>query len=367
MRKHKVLVTTFAALFALGVIGVAQAWAQNGVISFRDACNDRAYVMRGEAESASNPRVLVPLPSPARGSWGRVPLDTSTSGPVTVLLFGLFAVQVNDIGGNLVPDAPENIRFSAEAIANAHLPASINEALGKFSPTGDRVALVTQRDFTGDRGGVLVVADIVRDVNLRITGLTNPTVKDLFDIGSPSDSNITSDPFMGYPDFSPDGTQIVVTVYSDLWLLTLNGDRHTLASSQPLTRTVDDTESEAAFSPNGNMLAYTAGPNRRFPGGALVGPEIRSLNLFTLDLATLGVTQVTTRKNSPAGIRSAAWSPDGTVLAFMAEGERAPRGSPCNGVVNYDIFSIKADGTGMLGLLTNTVGNGAEYWSQWGW
>ena len=29
MRKHRVLVTTFATLFALGVIGVAQAWAQN--------------------------------------------------------------------------------------------------------------------------------------------------------------------------------------------------------------------------------------------------------------------------------------------------------------------------------------------------
>ena len=32
MRKHRVLVTTFATHFALGVIGVAQAWAQNGVI-----------------------------------------------------------------------------------------------------------------------------------------------------------------------------------------------------------------------------------------------------------------------------------------------------------------------------------------------
>jgi hypothetical protein len=35
--------------------------------------------------------------------------------------------------------------------------------------------------------------------------------------------------------------------------------------------------------------------------------------------------------------------------------------------VNFDIFLVKADGTGMLGLFTNTVGNGAEYWSKWGW
>src|SRR5262245_60698339 len=105
MRKHRVLVTTFATLFALGVIGVAQAWAQNGVISFWDACNGslgRAYIMRGEPESASNPRVLIPVPQPLIGNQGLLPFDISTSGPVTVLLFGLFAAQVNDEGGNLV-------------------------------------------------------------------------------------------------------------------------------------------------------------------------------------------------------------------------------------------------------------------------
>jgi len=277
----------------------------------------------------------------------------------------MFAVQVNDIGGNLVPDALVNIQLAA----NPNLPANINNTLfARFSPTGERVALVSD--------GVLVVADIEHDANRKVTGLTNPTVvANLLAIGSPSDTNLNfgfpspsvEGPFTGYPDFSPDGTKIVVSIFGDLWLLSLNSDGHTLASSQPLTRTVRDTEFEPVFSPNGSMLAYTAGPNRRFPGGVLVGPEIRSLNLFTLDLATLGVTQVTTRKNSPADTQSAAWSPDGQFLAFMAQGERAPRGSPCSGVVNYDIFSIKADGTGTLGLLTNTVGTGAEYWSQWGW
>jgi hypothetical protein len=98
MRKHRVFVTTFAMLFALGVIGVAQGWAQNGVISFWDACTNRAYVMRGQAESASNPRVLIPLPQPLIGNQGLLPFDISTSGPVkTVLLSGLFAAQVNDV------------------------------------------------------------------------------------------------------------------------------------------------------------------------------------------------------------------------------------------------------------------------------
>jgi hypothetical protein len=66
------------------VIGVAQAWGQNGVISFWDACNGRAYIMRGEPESASNPRVLLPLPQPLIGNQGLTQVET-------------------DIDGNLVP------------------------------------------------------------------------------------------------------------------------------------------------------------------------------------------------------------------------------------------------------------------------
>jgi len=65
-----------------------------------------------------------------------------------------------------------------------------------------------------------VVADTVRDANLRITSLENPTVvANLFAIGSPSDSNSSGG--TGYPDFSPDGTKIVVSIYGDLWLLTM--------------------------------------------------------------------------------------------------------------------------------------------------
>jgi hypothetical protein len=326
--------------------------AQNGVISFWNACDGRAYVMHGEAESATNPPVELPLSPLAGGNrGGQMPLDVSTHGPVTVLLNGLFVVQVNDNAGVLVPDAELSIQF--DLAANPDLPPNINGGDAKFSPTGDRIALVSD--------GILVIADIARDATTQsITGLTNPTiVANLADIGSPSDSNLSPGaPFIAYPDFSPDGTEIVVTIYSDLWLLTLMSDGHTLASSRPLTRTREVTEFQAAFSPDGKTIAYVAGQNNH--------DGIRNLNIFTINPATLAITQVTSRTDSLVDTEFPAWSPDGQFLAFTAQGHRAPRSSPCSSAVNYDIFELELT-TGKVSALTNTVGTGVELLTQWGW
>jgi hypothetical protein len=88
--------------------------------------------------------------------------------------------------------------------------------------------------------------------------------------------------------------------------------------------------------------------------------------LKTATSGTHEVTQVTgatTRKGPLVDANYPARSPDGELLAFTARGKRERGRISC---VNFDIFSIKADGTGTLGLLTNTVGT-QESFSQWGW
>ena len=348
------LLRVTTAMCGLGVIGVTHAWAQDGVIGFLDICNSmapRAYVMRGAAESASNPRV----PLPALQSLGP-PLDISTTGPVTVLRHGLVAIQVNDVGGSLVPEAPVSIQLPDDPDDPDDLPPNTNSSsFVRFSPLGDRVAIVTSF-------GVLVIADIVRDVNDKIIGLTNPTVAvNLLTLGSPSDSSVSSGPPASYPDFSPGGSQIVVTIYGDLWLLDLASDGHTFVSAEPLTRTVRDTEWQAVFSPDGSRIAYVGATNK---GGA--GPDSRSPRLYTLDLGTREITQVMP-SGAVVGLRDPAWSPDGQGLAFVAVGPRA-RGRADNcGVGNYDVFLVGADGTGTPALLTTSVGTGVEMRTQWGW
>jgi Tol biopolymer transport system component len=123
---------------------------------------------------------------------------------------------------------------------------------------------------------------------------------------------------------------------------------------EPLTRTVRESEWQAAFSPDGTRLAYVGGRNGR-------------VSIFTLNLATSEVIDVLAGRNrvdSP-GPANPAWSPDSQFLAFSAHGAREPRQSPC--FVNHDLFVVSADGTGTPSAFTNTVGTGVELRVKWGW
>ena len=356
MKRSQLFFGISVALIGVLSFGAAQVMAPSGVIAFHDVCNGREYVMRGDGTG----RVQLPLPAPVEGapSWfGKMVYDISTSGPVTVMLAGLQAVQVNELGGVLVPDEPVNLRLPEDP----NLPPGINDGSIALSPRGDRIALYN---------GAIVIADIVRDLSGKIVALTNPTVAaNPYNLGSPADTNSKCCSSFGYVDFSPDGTRLVVTSYGDLWLLELAADGHTLLSSRPLTRTVGTQEWDAAFSPDGRTIAYTGADNKYIQSMDDFALPGNTENIYQLDLTTLKTTLLTTKKNkggSGDGRNGAAWSPDGREILFYAPGPPGGRNSAC-GLGNPDLFKIKADGTAPATNLTNTVGTSKEIWCSWGW
>jgi hypothetical protein len=187
--------------------------------------------MWGEPESTTNPRVLLP---PVPGVLQQFPLDVSTSGPLTVLLNGLRAAALEVVNGSLVP---------AATLTDLRLPGINVGSLARFSPAGDRLAMVSS--------GNLVIADIVLGADGRPARLTNPiVVANLLTIGSPSDSS-TGNATVSSLSFSPDGAQIVTTIYESLAAHT--GARRPHAVSIVASRTVDPDGSRARKA--GRLLA----------------------------------------------------------------------------------------------------------------
>src|SRR5262245_30281823 len=235
MKKRHSLIS-FANTFLLIILGSVMATpasAQTGVIAFENACSDSSpnhpQIMRGDGTGRVD-LALPTLPPGANFVQFRIKDVTTTRGrPVTVLYHVLvynqttlagssYVVQVTDVGGALLQSTPLQV-------AHDDLSAS-------FSPTGDRIAYYNPDGFLG-------IADVDRDPNNdSITGFSNRTpVVDLTTIGSAAPWDPEAGGFNGMPDFSPDGSSVVVVIQGDLWLIHLQADRRTFASAEQLTHT----------------------------------------------------------------------------------------------------------------------------------
>jgi hypothetical protein len=362
----------------LGMALPASLTALPGVIAFRDDCTSLLYAMRADGSGrVALPLPPLPLPSDSyRDPWI---LDVTTSDPLTVVYYvgigrvvlidgqktltivdyGLFAVQVNDVGGVLTPDPL--VRLGLPEIAGV----DPNEARrGSFTPAGagDRLALVAR----SSTASVLMTAHVDRDATMRIVGLSDlVVVGDLYSIGLPDPGHPLSQGFTGDIDYSPDGISIAASIYFDLWKINLGID-NTYLTAERLTENTDGfAEWKPSFSPDGSRIAYT--------GGAITGSggvSGRDADLYSLTLAPRVVIPVTTSRNkgSAASARNnAMWSPDSAWIGFSAYTTKTPRSSPCSSLVNSEIFLIRADGSTTATPITNTNGTSVEAWPRWGW
>jgi WD40-like Beta Propeller Repeat len=387
MKLHRIRCAVTFGLIILASLTAKSTSAQNqtGIIAFSDGCTGLLYAMRWDGSG----RIALPLPSrpePTDSYASPRVLDVTTSGPMTIVYYagiirivehvatlvdhGLFAVQIDDVGGVLRAEPP--VRLSLPEIAGIDPNFARS---GSFSPVppeaflpegpGDRLAFVVD---TSSDASVLMTAKVERDAALKITGLSDPVVVgDLYALGLPHPNFPTEKGFTGFIDYSPDGRSIVASIYYDLWMLSLRDD-NTLLNSERLTENTDDfAEWNPSFSPDGSHIAYTSGA---INSGRISGSVSSQLDIYSFEMGTRAVTRVTSNSNkgAAASFRNyPIWSSDGAWIGFWAYTSKTARNSPCSGLTNSEIFMIKADGSTTATQITNTNGTSVEAWPRSGW
>jgi Tol biopolymer transport system component len=141
-------------------------------------------------------------------------------------------------------------------------------------------------------------------------------------------------------------------------MIDLRADNTYLSTERLTENTNGFAEWNPAFSPDGSHIAYLGGAVRKSGG-------VQDANIYSLVPATHSVTQLT--KGNAASLRNnPMWSPDGAWIGFNAYTSGTRRSSTCPGLVNSEIFLIKADGSTAATQITNTNGTSVEVWPRWG-
>ncbi len=348
---------------ALALAGVSTATVSSitttGTIVAEDVCANLVVTI---APDGSNRHQLASLG------------DLNRLADVSVGVTPRFALIIGraDPADSTSPSALYAVDLSGSA-ASVRLDAPVPAADAALFPGATRVAWV--RDYADPpttNHDDLWLADVVFDASGHPAALANATfLVDLRTLGSPADT-VASGPAFGMPVVDPDGSRLAVTIWDDLWVLELGSDGRSVAHASNITRTRDRAEWYPAWAPSGSpagdAIAYSGGPYSHF--GSLIGMALRDIDVFVTP-STGGIQrQVTTKQNrGPAGDERAhpAWSPDGRWLVFHAQGRsaRGKRSSPCEGLVNYDLFQIPWDGSSKAANITNTAGTSVELRPAW--
>jgi TolB protein len=263
---------------------------------------------------------LVFISGDQMGGLAQVPVGAVAAGSNTDVSVNLVAPSSpGTYRGNWQMQDPEGTHFGSVIYVQIVVPGAATEV-----PTAEPTEEPTPTPFGGGTGRIAYVS--FRDGNAEIY-----VMKD--DDSAPA--RLTDNPEIDdWPDWSPDGAQIVFTRYfggkPDIYVMRDDGAFQTNLTNNPAWDSGPD------WSPDGTRIAFES--NR-------VGGK---LQIWVMNADGSGAIQLT---DTPEINSSPAWSPNGNRIAFESQrdGQR-------------EIYVMNADGTGQT-RLTFTGSNYGPVWS----
>ena len=195
-----------------------------------------------------------------------------------------------------------------------------NKAVPQWSPDGKRIAYVVDRN--GASTLIIMNADGSNQIDI-----------------APGN----------WPTWSPDGKQIIFTrddqwPKQDIYVMNVDG-----SDQRALTQT--GTASEGAWSPDGKQIAFVSGDYSNINAPLSWNEDIHVMNVDGSNQRRL--TNLAGNDHWPP-----TWSPDGTQIAFTADGSQCTADTLCNG----EIQVIKADGSGLTNLTNHPAYDAFPAW-----